>query len=58
MQVTVEKDHLVIRLPLQPAVPSKSGRTLVVATSSGNQTTTAKIDGKPVIVGVTAYLKP
>jgi hypothetical protein len=38
-------------------MPSSTGKTLVVASSHGNQPTTATIDGKPVIVGVNAYIR-
>ena len=37
--------------------PSKSGKTTVVASTNGNQPTTATIDGKVVILGVNAYVK-
>jgi len=49
-------DFLFIRLPLQPPTPSASGKTLVVATTRGNRPTSAVIDGKPVTVGVNAYI--
>ena len=57
MKVTIEKNELVIRLPLQEPKPSASGKTLVVATSHGNQQTAATVKGKPVFVGVNAYIK-
>ena len=41
-------------LPLTPG-PSKSGKSLVIASTRGNQTTTATFDGKPVTLGVNAY---
>jgi hypothetical protein len=57
MKATIENGELVIRLPLNPApVPSASGKTLVVASTHGNQKTQAMIDGQPVVVGVTAYV--
>lgn len=37
--------------------PSASGKTTVVASSNGNIATSVVIDGKPVIVGVNAYIK-
>lgn len=40
-----------------PARPSKSGKSLVVASSNGNVTTTAQYDGKPIIIGLNAYVK-
>lgn len=58
MKVTIEKNELVIRVPLQEPTPSSTGKTLVVASSHGNQKTDALVDGKPVIVGLNAYIKP
>lgn len=58
MKVAIEGNELVVRMPLNnPAVPSSSGKTLVVASSRGNQQTTVEIDGKPVTVGLNAYIK-
>lgn len=57
MKVTIEKNELVIRIPMQKPTPSATGKTLVVATSRGNQKTDAKIDGKEITVGVNAYIK-
>jgi hypothetical protein len=34
-----------------------NGKTLVVASSHGNQVTEARVDGKPVYVGCNAYIK-
>jgi hypothetical protein len=57
MKVTIEGGELVIRLPLQrPPAPSGSGKTLVSATSRGNQRTEAVLDGQHVVVGVNAYI--
>ena len=56
MKVTIENNELVIRLPLTDPRPSASGKTLVVASSHGNKMTDAQIDGKPVTVGVNAYI--
>ena len=47
-----------IVMELETPTPSASGKTLVVASSRGNAATTATINGKPVIVGVNAYIKP
>jgi len=57
MKVTVENGELVIRIPMGAPRPSKSGKTLVVASSNGNVTTDAEVDGKRVTVGVNAYIK-
>ena len=57
MKVTIENGELVIRLPLnKPPVLSASGKTLVVASTRGNQRTNAVIDGQPVVIGVNAYI--
>ena len=57
MKVTVEGNELVIRLPLhRPPVPSASGKTLVIASTRGNQKTDAVIDGQRVVIGVNAYI--
>ena len=57
MTATIENGELVIRLPLQSPAPSASGKTLVVASSHGNQPTAAMVDGKPVVIGVNAYIR-
>jgi len=57
MKVEIKGNELIITVEMQPPTPSASGKTLVVASSHGNQTTTAIIDGKPVIVGLNAYIK-
>jgi len=56
MDAKIEGTQLVIKLELQDPRPSGSGKTLVVASSRGNQTTTATIDGKPIVIGVNAYI--
>lgn len=58
MDVQIEKNELVIRIPLSRPTPSASGKTMVVASTRGNQPTTATIDGKPLVVSVNAYFKP
>lgn len=53
-----EKDELTIVLPAnKKPVPSASGKSLIVASSHGNQATTIVVDGKPVVIGVNAYIK-
>ena len=49
--------HLEIPMNDHP-VPSASGKTLVVASSYGNQTTSCEVNGKPLTVGVNAYIRP
>ena len=57
MEVKIENDKLVITIELQKSTPSASGKTLVVATTHGNVVTDCIIDGKPVVVGLNAYIK-
>lgn len=57
MTAKIENGQLVITIPLNAPRPSASGKTLVVATTGGNKPTTAEVDGKPVIVGVNAYIQ-
>ncbi len=49
---------ITIVLDLDSPRPSASGKTLVVASTRGNSTTDATVDGKPVTVGVNAYIRP
>jgi hypothetical protein len=59
LTATIEDDCLVIRVRLNPTpVPSATRKTLVVASSHGNKVTDAVIDGKPVVVGINAYIHP
>ena len=48
---------LTLVLDLQEPTPSATGKTLVVATTHGNQPTDVIIGGQPVIVGVNAYIR-
>lgn len=58
LTAAIEGGYLVIRVPMNSKpVPSSTGKTLVVASSHGNKQTDVEIDGKPVIVGVNAYIQ-
>jgi len=57
MQASIKGNQLTITVDLQPPAPSASGKTLVVASSHGNQPTAATVDGKPVIIGLNAYIR-
>lgn len=58
MQVELKNNKLIITIDVNvKPIPSASGKTLVVASSHGNQRTAVMIDGKPVIVGVNAYIR-
>lgn len=58
MKAVLEGNELVIRLPVNHnPQPSKTGKTLIVATSNGNKATTVQVAGRPVVIGVNAYIK-
>lgn len=53
-----EKERtMTIVMDLEEPTPSSSGKTLVVASTRGNTQTDAMLDGKPVVIGVNAYIK-
>jgi hypothetical protein len=57
MKAAIENGELVIRIPVQTPAPSKTGKTLVVATTHGNVQSTALVNGRPVTIGLNAYIK-
>ena len=58
MKVEIKDNKLLIEIDLEKPTPSSSGKTLVVASTRGNVVTDAKVDGKPVTIGLNAYIKP
>ncbi len=56
LTVNREGDMLVIRIAIKPPTPSSSGKTLVVASTRGNQKTAVQIDGKDLYLGINAYV--
>ena len=56
-KIDEEAKTLTLVLDLQEPTPSASGKTLVVATTHGNQPTDVKWNSEPVIVGVNAYIR-
>jgi hypothetical protein len=56
MIVKREKNRLKIDLPLEQPVPSKSGKSDVVASSHGVVTTDVLYKGKPLAVVVNAFV--
>jgi hypothetical protein len=57
MTVEIKGNKLCIEIDLETPTPSSSGKTLVVASSRGNAVTTAMVDGKPITIGLNAYIK-
>ena len=54
---TVEGGVLVIRMPMGTPTISASGKSKVIASTHGNMVTDVIIDGKPLTIGVNAYIK-
>jgi hypothetical protein len=57
MKAEVKDGKLMIEIDLQEPTPSASGKTLVVASSHGNQQTAAMINGQPIVIGLNAYIR-
>lgn len=58
MKVEIVGKNLVITLPMNaPPKPSTSGKSLIIASTEGNKESEIKVNGKPVIVGLNAYIK-
>jgi hypothetical protein len=58
LKVTRENNKLKIELPLERATPSKSGKTLLVASTRGLITTDVKFKGKPIVLVLNAFIYP
>lgn len=57
MKAEIKNGKLLIEIDVQdPPVPSKSGKTLVVASTYGNLTTTVVFGSKPLVIGLNAYI--
>lgn len=57
ISATIKDGKLTLVVPVNASpTPSASGKTLVVASTHGNQKTEALVNGKQVIVGVNAYI--
>ena len=59
MTAKIEGGKLKIEIDMNPTpTPSATGKTLVVASTHGNAPSAAVVNGKPVIIGLNAYIKP
>jgi hypothetical protein len=56
MTAEIKNGNLIITIPMHAPTPSATGKTLVVASSQGNKQTTAEVNGKPIIIGLNAYI--
>jgi hypothetical protein len=57
MEATLENGYLVIKIKTSSPSLSKSGKSLVIASTKGNVQTTVNVNGKPVIIGLNAYIE-
>ena len=59
MTATLEKNVLTIVIDANTKNPpaSASGKTNVVASTHGNQATSVLVNGKPLVIGVNAYVR-
>jgi len=56
IETKIEGNKLIITCDLEEPTPSASGKTLVVASTRGNMKTTCMVDGKPLTIGMNAYI--
>ena len=58
MKAEIRDGKLILTMDIEKEPrPSASGKTIVIASTHGNQSTTAQWDGKTVVVGCNAYVK-
>ena len=58
MTAKIEGNKLVIEIEMESEPrPSASGKTLVVATSHGNMTLPLTVKGKPLTIGLNAFIR-
>ena len=55
MTTEIKDNKIIITLPIEPSI-SASGKSLVVASTKGNKTTNVMYEGKPITIGVNAYV--
>lgn len=56
IEAKIEGNKLIITCDLEEPTPSASGKTLVVASTRGNMKTELTVDGKPLTIGLNAYI--
>ncbi len=57
LKVEQKDNKLYIEIDLEKPTRSTSGKTLVVASTRGNVVTDVTVEGKPVTIGINAYIK-
>lgn len=61
MKVTIDQKKGIMNVEIElnkVPVKSGSGKTMVIASTSGNRAVDATYNGEPVILGLNAYYKP
>jgi len=56
IETKIEGKKLIIICDLEKPTPSASGKTLVVVSTRGNMRTSCMVEGKPLTVGLNAYI--
>ena len=56
--VTKQKRTLRIEMPIEKPTPSRSGKTMIVASTHGNLTTDVRCRRRPIVVSVNAFVYP
>lgn len=56
IEAKIEGKKLIITCDLEKPTPSASGKTLVVVSTRGNMRTSCMVEGKPLTVGLNAYI--
>lgn len=56
MKAEIKNNQLIVTIDLQTPTLSASGKTLVVASTKGNKVTEVMVQGKPVTIGLNAYI--
>jgi hypothetical protein len=57
LKAELKGNKLIIEIDTQEPEPSKTGKTLTIASTRGNQVTPIMVHGQPLIVGLNAYIK-
>lgn len=57
MNAKIENGNLVITLPLQKPTRSKTGKSLIIASTNGFMKTGVEVEGKEISLSVNAIVK-
>lgn len=57
LEAKIEDGHLLLKIPLKKEpVKSTSGKSVVIASTHGNQKTECRLNGQVITVGVNAFI--